>query len=263
MVTGAGRGIGRAIAIALAEIEASIALTARSRSELEETASLVDKSGGKALVLPGDVSIADQVREVVDAAERELSPIDLLVNNAGVSGDPSTSFWEEDPEQWWHRMEVNLRGPMLFSHAVLPGMVARNAGRIVNITSGAGNRPIPGNPSYGVSKTALTRLGECLALTLAGTGVSVFNLSPGLVRTAMTDGNPIFANVPADQWTPPERAGEIVVALASGQYDVLSGRFIHASDDLDSLLARADDIVEKRARILHMRGTDESDRVGN
>src|SRR5579871_6800071 len=167
LVTGGGRGIGRSIALALTQAGWSVAITARSADELNETVAL---SRGRMLALPADITEPTQVHALVERAERELGPIDLLVNNAGMAGP----FWENDPAEWWRNQEVNLRAPMLCCREIVPGMIARKAGRIINVASGAGCQPFPELSAYVVSKTALIRFSEQLAFELAPHGISVF-----------------------------------------------------------------------------------------
>jgi len=127
VVTGGGRGIGRAIALALAAAGARVAVIARSQNELAETAALIQQAG-QAQPFVADVSVPESVRGAMQAVERALGPVDLLVNNAAAI-KPFGPFWENDLDEWWRTMEVNVRGPLLCSHCVLPGMVARRRGR--------------------------------------------------------------------------------------------------------------------------------------
>jgi 3-oxoacyl-[acyl-carrier protein] reductase len=236
LVTGGGRGIGRLIALELADAGMRVAVSARSASQVEATAKQV---GGIAITT--DVSRRGDVEKMVSTVERELGPIDLLVNNAGVG--PSRALpWEEDPADWWHVFEINVFGAYLCSRAVLPGMVERGQGRIVNTGSGASYLPMGGGPtSYGASKAALGRFGELLAGQVAEFGVFVFVISPGLVRTDMTE--PFGDDMP---WTPPELAPRLVRVLATGRADRLAGRYIHAEhDDIEELIARADEVAER------------------
>jgi NAD(P)-dependent dehydrogenase (short-subunit alcohol dehydrogenase family) len=188
-----------------------------------------------------DVSKQDDVEAMTSTVERELGPIDLLVNNAGVMGSFALP-WEEEPADWWRTFEINVLGAYLCSRAVLPGMVERGRGRIVNTGSGASYLPMGGGPpAYGASKAALGRYTELLARQLSEHGIAVFVISPGLVRTDMTDA--FGDNAP---WTPPELAPKLVRALASGKADRLAGRYLHAEhDDIDELIARADEIEER------------------
>jgi 3-oxoacyl-[acyl-carrier protein] reductase len=236
LVTGGGRGIGQGIARELADAGMRVAVAARSADEVEATAKEI---GG--LAVTADVSKQDDVEAMVATVERELGPIDLLVNNAGI-GLTGKLPWEEEPKDWWHIFEVNVLGAYLCSRAVLPGMVERGSGRIVNTGSGASYLPMGGGPTaYGASKAALGRFGELLAGQVADRGIAVFVISPGLVQTDMTSG--FGDNLP---WTPPELAPRLVRVLASGRADRLAGRYIHAEhDDIEDLIARADEIEER------------------
>src|SRR5262245_28246362 len=127
LVTGAGRGLGRAFAQALAANGAAVAVTARSEAEVQETAELIKKAGGQALALPGDVTDAANVTHSVEAIEHHFGPIDILVNNAGII-TPIGPLWELDPSTWWHTLDIHVRGSFLYSHAVLPSMIARQRG---------------------------------------------------------------------------------------------------------------------------------------
>ena len=138
-------------------------------------------------------------------------------------------------------LDVNVLGPVRLCSLVLPGMVARGRGYVINVTSLQGSRAFPGCSAYGASKAALMRLTDTMAGDLAGTGVVVFDISPGVVRTAMTQ-EPglaaLLADIPDEDWTPAARTGEVVAALTGGRFDALSGSFVHAEDDLEALLAR-------------------------
>jgi 3-oxoacyl-[acyl-carrier protein] reductase len=236
LVTGGGRGIGRGIALELADAGMRVAVAARTADQVEETAQEI---GG--LAVTADVSKQEEVEAMVAAVERELGPIDLLVNNAGI-GLMGKLPWEEEPEDWWRIFEVNVLGAYLCSRAVLSGMVERGRGRIVNTGSGASYLPMGGGPTaYGASKAALGRFTELLAGQVADRGIAVFVFSPGLVQTDMTSG--FGDDLP---WTPPELAPRLVRVLASGRADRLAGRYIHAEhDDIEDLIARADEIVER------------------
>jgi 3-oxoacyl-[acyl-carrier protein] reductase len=235
LVTGGGRGVGRNIAKELAEAGMRVAVTGRTAEQVEETA---EEIVGLAIV--GDVSKPEDAERMVDETERELGPIDLLVNNAGISIQDAPT-WEEPVESWWHVFEVNTLGAYLVSRAVIPRMIERGRGRIVNTGSGSSYLPGMGSSTaYASSKAALGRFGETLAEQLKPYGIPVFTISPGLVRTLMTSRFPEDA-----PWTPPELAPRLVRALASGRADKLTGRYIHSEqDDIEELIARADEIVE-------------------
>jgi NAD(P)-dependent dehydrogenase (short-subunit alcohol dehydrogenase family) len=243
LVTGGGRGIGRAIALGLAAAGASVAVIARSRAEIEETAAAIKARGGRAIGRTADVTDESAVYAAAADAESYLGPIDILVNNAGASG-PNAPLWETDPEEWWQTVETNLRGPMLFARAVLPSMIRRRSGTIVNVGGYAGIRATAGNDfsAYAVSKAALVRFADSIAASTREHDVRVYTISPGLVHTAMTDISGVFDAGPEDAWSPPEAAATLVVRLAAIPGTALSGRFIHVDDDLDELLREAERI---------------------
>lgn len=252
IVTGGGRGIGRSIAQTLARAGVKVAVAARTRDQLDETVALIQKEGGQAISFMLDVTDQLAVEQMVGETTRQFGSVDLLVNNAAISGD-YVPLWESNVDDWWHVMEVNLRGPFLCARAVLPGMVERQHGRIINVASGAGTVPSSFNSAYPVSKAALFRLTDCLAEMTSAHGISVFAISPGLVRTAMTHEVALFKDVPEEEWVPVERAGELCVFIATGKADRLSGRYLHVLDDITELIARADEIVENDLYVLRLR----------
>lgn len=250
LVTGGGRGIGANTARELAAAGMRVAVAARTPEQVERVAG---ETGGLALEV--DVSDEGSVRQMVEDTERELGPIDLLVNNAGIMG-PSGDLpiWEgEDAGDWWRVFEVNVLGAYLCCRSVLRGMVERGNGRLVNVGSGGGYLPVTpgrvGDSAYGPSKAALYRFGEVLAGQLEQHGVAVFTISPGLVRTALTER--LGDDAP---WTPPSLAPQLVRVLASGRADRLTGRYIHAEhDDIEDLIARADEIVADDLNAIRLR----------
>jgi NAD(P)-dependent dehydrogenase (short-subunit alcohol dehydrogenase family) len=200
------------------------------------------------LALPGDVSVEADVAASVERAERELGPISLLVANAGVNG-PTRPTVELSAAEWWRVLEINVLGVFLCCRTVLPGMIARGGGRIVNVSSGSAYLPGRMSPAYGASKAAVSRFSELLAAEVAEHGVHVFHISPGLVRTDMTER--FGDDAP---WTPPELAPRLVRVLASGRADTLAGRYLHAEhDDIEDLIARADSIVAEDLNAIRLR----------
>jgi NAD(P)-dependent dehydrogenase (short-subunit alcohol dehydrogenase family) len=185
----------------------------------------------------------------VERTEAALGPIELLVANAGVSIGEQAA-WELEPEEWWHVLEVNLLGVYLCCRTVIPGMIERGRGRIVNVASGAAYLPGSTSTAYAASKAAVHRFSETLANQLAPHGIPVFSISPGLVRTDMI-GDQFGDDAP---WTPPELAPQLVRALASGRLDALSGRYLHAEhDDVDDVAARAEQIVADDLNAIRLR----------
>jgi NAD(P)-dependent dehydrogenase (short-subunit alcohol dehydrogenase family) len=263
LVTGGGRGIGRACAVALAAAGAIVAVVARTANELAETVAAARAAGGAAFSFPGDVGEPAAVRGVVEAVQRQLGPVDLLVNNAGVS-TPLGPLWEVAPEVWWRCLEINLRGPMLCSRLVLPGMIARRRGRIINVASGAGTAAIPNLSAYVVSKAALIRFSECLAAEASAFGIRVFAIQPGTVRTAMAE--QVLTSEAGRTWlpwfkdyfdrgqdVPPTVAARLVLFLASGRGDVLSGRFLDACTDYEKVVGQVDEVEREDLLVLRLR----------
>ncbi len=238
LVTGGGRGIGANVARALAGDGWSVVVAARSRDQIEGVAREI---GGRAVEL--DVAS----RESVERAVSEAGPVELLVANAGMGNREKT--WELDPAEWWRTFEVNVLGVHLCCCAVIPSMLERGSGRIVITGSGASYLPGATATAYPASKAAVGRYAETLNNELEGR-IPVFVISPGLVRTAMTEGA-----IPDDApWTPPELAPELIRKLATGRYDALAGRYIHAEhDDVDELLARVDEIREQDLNAIRLR----------
>ena len=156
------------------------------RYELAETIRLVEASGGTTAAARADVTDQQAVAAAIDTLRRQLGPVDLLVNNAGVSG-PFGDAWQVDPEDWWRAVEINLRGVFLCSRAVLPGMTARGAGRIVNITSEAGAFRWPQVSAYSVSKAAVIKFTENLAAEASRSGVRAFSVHPGLTPIGLSE----------------------------------------------------------------------------
>lgn len=242
--------MGSSIATRLHELGMHVAVTSRSVKASDSTTDPM-RSGdglGRFLVLPGDVTDPQSVVRVVAATEQKFGGIDLLVNNAGRVETREVPVWAADPEQWWDVVTTNLRGPSLFCRYVLPGMLARGTGRIVNINSLRGVRPQSTQSSYGVSKGALALLTESLAAGLAGTGVRAFDYSPGRVETELAQTLVSLGSMRAHGWTPVERAVLGVIAIAKGRLDALSGCFVHAEDDLEQLAGRASEIIENDGR---------------
>lgn len=267
IVTGASRGIGRAIALHLAAKGMRLALTARSEEALNELVAEIKTAGGSAIALPMDITDPEAVQQLIHDTEDQLGPIDLLVNNAGLFSAIGP-LWETDPENWWKDVTVNLRGVQLSCAAVLPGMMKRKAGRIINFGGAGVTGPFPFGSAYAVSKAAVTRLTENLALELeqVGSPVKVIAMSPGFVRTAMTeqfeqsDAGKKWMDYMAQRFregldVPPERAAELVEAIALGTFDALAGRYFHASGDagkFEEIAADAEGIEMRGERLLRL-----------
>lgn len=253
VVTGASRGIGREMSLYLARAGVHVILMARDESLLEKAVDEIRAAGGKAEAFAVDVAEPQSVKAAFARAEKVTGSIDLLVNNAGVSGSKSP-ISKADPDAWWKTMEINLRGVFLCCQAVLPGMIQRKRGRIINLGSGLGLIPFPDTSDYSVSKAALLRLTDNLAEEVREHGLAVFAISPGMVKTDMTLDLKEDNVLTKTEWTPIERSAELCVYLASGRADALTGRYIHASkDDLEAMIADADRIVEEDLHTLRLK----------
>ncbi|HLZ71911.1 MAG TPA: SDR family oxidoreductase [Dehalococcoidia bacterium] len=250
IVTGGGRGIGRAVAVALVQAGAAVSVAARSADELADTSKAIATAGGRVVAVPTDVRDATAVRHLVAETEQQLGPVTLLVNNAGTPG-PAGNDWEVDAEQWWECQEVIVRGAFLCHQAVVPGMLARGGGRIINMVSVTGTRAYPPIMATSVAKTALLRMTEGLAQTAGPHGVHVFAVHPGVVKTRLLLSYKF--GLPESVYAPAERAADLCVRLASGRYDALSGRFLTIDDDLDALGQRAAELAQQEQLLLRIK----------
>lgn len=186
VITGAGRGIGRAVALAYAREGARLALCSRTKTELSSTAAELGRLGAEVLALPADVSQPDQVVIFVDNAVAKFGRLDVLVNNAGVA-HPEASFLELSLREWDRVLAINLRGAYLVARAVIPHMVRQKGGSVINVSSWLGRDALTGWGAYGVSKWGLEGLTRYLALELKPSRVRVNSVSPGYVATKMTN----------------------------------------------------------------------------
>lgn len=263
IVTGGGRGIGRAIALDLAKAGATVMVSARSTNEIEETAEMIRTAGGKAAFCAADVSDLAAVKAMLAATEAELGAPSILVNNAG-GGVPGSSgpFEKIEPEGITAGIERNLLAAMILSRLVLPGMLERKKGCIINVASGAGMLGMPYIAPYSVSKTGIIRFSEVLGYEMLGRGISVFSITPGNVLTKLTEPMAPVLDTMIDSmppgapwiyppgheleeqgWYPPERAAELCCFLASGKADALTGRFFSVHYDEAQIAAEAEKVL--------------------
>lgn len=267
LITGAGRGIGRAIALGYAKEGARLVLSARTPGELEQTARDAQALGAETCIVRADVTQQPQVDGMVAQALEKFSRIDVLVNNAGMIG-PIGALEDNDVASWVQTIQVNLIGTYLCCRAVIPQMVRQAGGKIINL-SGSGATSAPHHMSaYGSSKVAVIRLTEILSLELADKNVQVNALGPGSINTRMweqiRDGAEAVGDtelfefgqtVTSGGGAPIERAVELAVWLASDASGHLSGRLIHAVvDDFPNLTERITDIMDSDAYTLRRVG---------
>ena len=268
VVTGAGRGIGRAIALEQARQGARVGLVSRSLGEITEVAREITDAGGEAKAYSADVTDHDGVQSTFSAIADDLGPISLVTNNAA-SFMAIGPIWEVDPDVWWRDIEINIRGVFNCCRAVLPGMIERGQGRIINMTGGGTATPFPHGSGYGTSKSGVLRFTESVLGTLEGTGVLMFGMDPGLVRTSMTEyqlssdaGQAYLKDLPGLFETgisvPPTKAAELSVEIGSGRFDRLAGRMLMAArGDSDLTEADIDKIVREDLRSLRVNGMPE------
>lgn len=221
VVTGAGRGIGRVIALAFAEAGYDLALAARNRPPLEETARLAVGSGAETLVTCADVAERGQVEEMAERVRERFGRVDALVNNSGIAG-PSAPLWEVDADAWDETFAVNVRGVFLVTRSLIPMMLERGSGSVIVIGSISGKRPLAGRSPYAASKLALVGLVRTLALEAGPHGVRVNLISPG------------FVSGPRIEWVIRAQAKERGMSLEEmrAEFDAASplGRFTEPQD---------------------------------
>ena len=239
LVTGGGRGIGRLVAQALAAEGMAVGLIARSGEELCQSVALVEAAGGIAAAEVADVTDERSLGTAVERLRERLGPVEVLINNAGIVG-PIGPAWEVDADQWWRTMDVNVRGTLLAMQLVLPEMVLRRSGRIVNLSSQAGVFRWPLVSAYSVSKAAVVKLSENMAPRDAAAQRRGLQRPSGAAadrhgragvrrpRIARLERGPrVRVGAPRDRRGTRRRPGpaiELIVRLASGHYDELSGR---------------------------------------
>lgn len=256
IVTGSGHGVGRAIALALAGVGVTVAVADLDTTDI---VAAVEAVGGRAVAKTVDVTNQPAVDQMVYEIEQQFGAVDLLINNAGIAAAPAGRLWEVDPHRWWRTIEVDLRGPFLCARAVLPGMIRHSQGRIINMSSGLAWADAAGTSDYCAAKAGVARLTGCLAIETREYGIAVFAIQPGTVYTTLMEdaiiaakrGPKILQQAGADLAAffaggggePPELCARLVVQLASGKADALSGRFIDVFDDLDELIQRVDEIT--------------------
>jgi NAD(P)-dependent dehydrogenase (short-subunit alcohol dehydrogenase family) len=268
VVTGGGRGIGREIALRQAQVGAKVAVLARTAREIEETASLIDGEGRKAIAIPVDLVDRLAVEDAFGRIAKEFGAIDLLINNHG-SFRAFGPIWECDPDVWWQDVEINLRGTFHTCRVAAPAMVARGKGRIVNLVGGGTGNSFPHGSGYASSKAAIMRFTECLNDTTKDRGVLAFAVDPGLVRTSMTElqlfsdaGKTYLPNIQElfDNRVniPPARAAALIADIAAGRFDPLAGRLLRGVDDRELLEQEMEDIVAGDARALRFSGVEQT-----
>lgn len=267
LITGAGRGIGRAIALAYAGEGARLSLAARTQSELEQTARMAQAMGAVTYIYTTDVTDPAQVEALVRQTMDTFGTIDILVNNAGIAG-PIGPLHQNDVSAWMQTIHINLIGTYLCCRSVLPVMLAHNRGKVINLSGAGATVAWRDLSAYGVSKVAVVRLTETLALELEGTNIQVNALGPGSIHTQMWDelrdgakaagatriyelGQQVTSGGGASM----AQAVDLAVWLASEASGALSGRLISATaDDWIALEARLPEVMASEALMLRRVG---------
>jgi 3-oxoacyl-[acyl-carrier protein] reductase len=256
LITGAGRGIGRAIALGYAKEGARLSLAARTMNELEETAQQAEALGATTCIIRTDVTSPEDVDEMVRITLERYSAIDILVNNAGVPG-PVGPLQDNDLAYWIQTIQVNVIGTYLCCRAVIPDMLRRNQGKIINMSGGAGRHV----SSYGASKVAVVEITETLFKELEGKNIQVNAISPGSIHTRMWEETRDEAALVGDielfefgqrvtsgGGASMERAVELAVYLASDESGQLNGRLVSAvTDDFPNFPSRTAGIMASDA----------------
>jgi NAD(P)-dependent dehydrogenase (short-subunit alcohol dehydrogenase family) len=267
LITGAGRGIGRAIALAYAQEGAALALAARTRRDLEQTAQQAQVLGATTCIVPVDISDPAQAEDLVRQTVERFATIDILVNNAGMTG-PVGPLQETDVAAWIRTIQVNLIGTYVCCRAVLPVMQRQNRGKIINLSGAGATNAWRHLSAYGASKVAVVRLTETLALELEGSNIQVNALGPGSIHTQMWEDLRDKAQAAGDAQlyalgqrvtsgggASLERATALAVFLASEASGTLSGRLISAvTDDVPNLPTQIQHIMASDAFTLRRVG---------
>jgi NAD(P)-dependent dehydrogenase (short-subunit alcohol dehydrogenase family) len=264
IVTGSGSGIGKATALEFARNGARVVCCGRRLEPIQENVALIEKEGGQGLAIQTDITEIQQVRHMVDETEKQLGAIEVLFNNAG-SFQCVGASWEVDPEKWWQDVTTNLFGTMLCCHEVIPKMVERGRGFIINMDGGGGIQgPNIGGSGYGSSKAAILRFTESLAgeLERLGLPILVFAINPGFVQTDIIKR---LENVPQKEiWrshipkligskfeTKPDSCAKAVIKLLNIASPELNGRVFRFDTDFDAIKKNKSKIKEKNLYVLN------------
>jgi len=246
LITGAGRGLGRATALAMAREGASVALLSRTKSELDAVAALIQEAGGRFLVLPADVADEPAVRKAVARTAAELGGLNILVNCAATLG-PAALLHEVDPDDWDRTLAVNLGGTRLMGQEAIPHMIDAGSGRIINLTSGLADFAMPLFGAYSVSKAGVNHMTRIMAEELSGFHIQVNGLDPGVMDTGMQEeirglGPAVLGKPLYDQFVsfkegghlrPPEEVARLVLFLASDHSVGITGEIGGAAEFKD------------------------------
>jgi len=265
IVTGSGRGIGRALAVEFARQGANVVICARRKDDLAETEDLIRRLGGSVLAVPADVTKAAQVNRLVKQTLKTFGQIDVLFNNAA-SFRSLGAMWEADPKVWWRDVTTNDLGPFLCARAVLPHMMERDEGVIINMNGGGALTYLTGGSGYGCSKAFLLRLTETLAKELEkeGSRVIVVAIGPGFVHTETTElqrVDPLGIKwipsskelLDAGKSRPPEDCARATVWMLRKLCPEMNGRVFEVTTNFNEVAERAKEIKEKDLYVMRLK----------
>jgi 3-oxoacyl-[acyl-carrier protein] reductase len=230
LITGATGGIGSEIARVLYQHGAAVGITGRNKQKLE---ALGKEFTADSLICPADLSTDEEIKNLVKSVEEQLGPIDILINNAGLTRDGLSL--RMSASDWQDVLDVNLTAPFKLAQAVQRGMMKRRAGRIINISSVVGVTGNPGQCNYVASKAGMIGWSKAMAAELASRGITVNCIAPGFIATAMTDAltddqkDAINANIPAKKMGTPEDIAAAALYLASDEAAYVTGQTIHVN----------------------------------
>lgn len=232
VITGASRGLGRAMAVAFAEAGADMALAARSKPDLEETAHLVQAAGRRALVVPTDVTSYAEVETLMTRALRELGRLDIVVNNSGVARVKPLVEWT--PDEWRALVDVNLMSVLNGCRAAAPHLIAQQAGKVINVSSMLAAVGLAGYSVYSATKGAIIAFTRTMGVEWARHNIQVNAIAPGWFDTEMSApawrepriGERLVRDIPARRIGRPEEIGPLAVYLASAASDFMTGQTI-------------------------------------
>jgi 3-oxoacyl-[acyl-carrier protein] reductase len=218
IVTGGGSGIGRGVALALAQAGARVVVCGRRQPPLSETVQAIKRIDGQVLAVQADVSQPADVQRLVQSALRVFGTLDILINNAGISG--GAPIHAHEIQDWENVMATNLRGPFLMARAVLPTMRARRSGHIINISSESGLEYYPGDGAYGISKHALNAMGEYIQRENQEYNIRVNTICPGMVVSEMTQDE---SGLDHEKCLYPEDIADLVLWLLTRRQNIKIG----------------------------------------
>ena len=271
LVTGASAGIGRYICKAFAAAGASVACVARREGDLNKLVDEIKASGGNAVSVVGDVSKRGAPKEIVSNVESALGPVDILINNAGITRIGPVVAEDDGMDIWWRVYEINVRAPVAMVRAVLPGMLHRKSGMLISTSSSVATLNLPTMSAYNSSKAAISKFHEGITAELEGSGILSFAVHPGQVETELGAADNAINQAAMDHFavkkfigmvsdpnakrqTPDLPANTMVALAAEPRCQVLHGRHVNSDQDLEAVLKEAekDGMGEIGARDLYV-----------